>query len=104
MIGCNCEHIANMCVSGGWTESYQIRRIFGVRAYVDAAFMMWLAGRSRAKLPLPRWVPNVVIVSLLVTAFTLGTYNGMIKRFWDEIGPQWRAHERALSDDPRSGT
>ena len=35
LIGYNCEHIANMCVSGGWTESYQIRRIFGVRAYTE---------------------------------------------------------------------
>jgi hypothetical protein len=28
LIGHNCEIIANMCVSGGWTESYQARRYF----------------------------------------------------------------------------
>lgn len=43
-----------------------------------------------------------MIVSLFVTAVSIGTYNGTIKRFWEEIGPQWREHERALSDDPRN--
>lgn len=88
VIGYNCEHVANMCVSGGWTESYQIRRIFGVRACAGAAFMFWLARRSRAKLPLSGWVPPYVILSLLVTVVTIGTYNAQIKRFWGEIGPQ----------------
>jgi hypothetical protein len=32
LIGHNCEHIANMCAVPGWTESYQIRNIFTVRA------------------------------------------------------------------------
>jgi hypothetical protein len=91
-----------MCASGSWTESYQIRRIFGVRAYADIAFMLWRVRCSRANLPLPRWVPAAVILSLFVTAVTIGRYNGAIKRFWEEIGPQWREHERALSGDPRN--
>ena len=28
----------------------------------------------------------------------------MIKKFWGEIGLQWREHERALSADPRNDT
>jgi hypothetical protein len=44
-----------MCVSGAWTESYQVRRFFGVRTIGSAVFLFWLAGRSRAKLPLPEW-------------------------------------------------
>ena len=102
VIGYNCEHIANMCVSGGWTESYQIRRIFGVRAYIGAAFMFWLAARSRANLPLPHWVPRYVFLSSIVTFVTIGTYNRQIKMFWEEIAPRWREHERALSEDPRN--
>ena len=102
VIGYNCEHIANMCVSGGWTESYQVRRFFGVRAYASVALMFWLAGRSRANLPLPRWVTPYVILSSLVTVITIGTYNGQIKRFWREIRQQWEEHERALSDDSRN--
>jgi hypothetical protein len=102
LIGHNCEHIANMCVSGGWTESYQVRRFFGARALAGAAFGLWLASRSRAKLPLPKWVLPAVILSSLVTVGTIGTYNHQIKKFWDEIGPQWRDHERALAEDPRT--
>lgn len=40
LIGHNCEIIANMCVSGGWTESYQARRYFTVRAVMDAALSL----------------------------------------------------------------
>jgi hypothetical protein len=40
-----------MCVSGAWTESYQVRRFFGVRAVGSAGFLLSLAGRSRANLP-----------------------------------------------------
>ena len=43
-----------------------------------------------------------VILSSIVTLATIGTYNAQIKRFWGEIGPQWREHERALSDDTRN--
>jgi hypothetical protein len=99
LIGHNCEHIANMCISYCWIESYQVRRFFGVRALGSAAFLFWLADRSRANLPLPKWVLPVVAASSLVTFGTIGTYNHQIKRFWDEIGPEWRAHERALSED-----
>lgn len=31
LVGHNCEIIANMSVSGGWTESYQARKFFLVR-------------------------------------------------------------------------
>jgi hypothetical protein len=47
LIGHNCEIIANMCASGGWTESYQARRYFGVRVVTDAALQFWIASRSR---------------------------------------------------------
>jgi Lecithin retinol acyltransferase len=103
LIGHNCEIIANMCASGGWTESYQVRRFFGIRAYMNAAFLMWLSARSRAKLPMPAWVAPVAITSVTLSFITIGTYNHQIKRFWDEIKGDWFAHERMLDEDPRNG-
>jgi hypothetical protein len=45
-----------------------------------------------------------MIVGWVVLGGTaIWTYNHQIKRFWEEIGPQWREHERALADDPRNG-
>jgi cell wall-associated NlpC family hydrolase len=55
LIGHNCEHVANICVSQYWGESYQTRRWFGLKATADAALLWWMAGRSRANRPLPRW-------------------------------------------------
>lgn len=53
LIGHNCEHVANLCVSQYWGESYQTRRFFGARAAMDMAFLIWLSRRSRANLPVP---------------------------------------------------
>ena len=103
LIGHNCEIIANMCASGSWTESYQVRRFFGARFYLSAAFLFWLAGRSRAILPLPGWVGPAAILSTLSSAATIGTYNHQIKKLWQEIRTDWLAHERALEEDPRNG-
>jgi hypothetical protein len=101
LIGHNCEIIANMCVSSGWTESYQARRYFTMREVVDVPLLFWIANRSRAKLPLPRWVFPVVVVGVLVTIGVKVTYDRQIKLFWDEIRDKWFAHERKLAEDPR---
>src|SRR5207245_4351753 len=67
LIGHNCEIIAHMCVSGGWTESYQARRYFTVRTVMDAALSLWIAGKARAKLPIPAWVLPMVAVGALAS-------------------------------------
>jgi Lecithin retinol acyltransferase len=103
LIGHNCEHIANLCVSQYWGESYQVRRFFGARALATGAFMIWLASRSRKNLPLPGWVAPAAVMSTVLTVATIGAYNYQIKKFWEEIGPLWREHERLLSEDPRNG-
>ena len=102
LIGHNCEIIANMCASGGWTESYQARRYFGVRVVTDAALQFWIARRSRAKAPLPKWVLPVVAAGFLVSISVKFTYDDQIRRFWNEIGNAWRAHEEILAKDPQS--
>jgi hypothetical protein len=103
LVGHNCEIIANMCVSGGWTESYQARKFFLVRTMMDAALLFWLASRRRAMLPFPRWVSPVMVVGALASMGAKFTYDDQIRRFWNEIRNDWRAHERMLSQDPRNG-
>ena len=61
LVGHNCEIIADMCVSDGWTESYQARKFFLVRTMMDAALLFWLASRRRAKLSIPRWASPVMV-------------------------------------------
>jgi len=102
LVGHNCEIIANMCVFGGWTESYQARRYFGVRAVTDAALMLWISSRNRAKLPLPGWVLPMVLAGALISTGVKFTYDDQIRRFWNDIRDDWRAHERMLAQDPRN--
>jgi hypothetical protein len=102
LIGHNCEIIANMCASGGWTESYQARQYFGVRAITDAALLFWIASRSRAGRPIPQWVLPAVVAGGLATMVVKSTYDNQIKQFWEEIRSDWRVHERMLEQDPRN--
>lgn len=63
LIGHNCEHIANMCVAAGYTESHQVRTMFGVRALVGMPFFfryLYLAGRNR---PVPKGLLAGVLMS-----------------------------------------
>jgi hypothetical protein len=103
LIGHNCEIIANMCVSGSWTESYQVRRFFGARAAMDFAFLLWQSRRDRANKPIPKWVLLLVATGVLVSLGIKFTHDDQIRRFWKEIRDDWRAHERMLDEDPRNG-
>ena len=90
-----------MCVSGGWTESYQARRYFVVRVVTDTGLLAWMARRSRAERPMPRWVFPVVIAGMAATMGVRFIYNDQIRRFWKEIRDDLEAHERILAEDPR---
>jgi Lecithin retinol acyltransferase len=103
LVGHNCEHVANICVSRYWGESYQTRRWFGRKAAADAVVLWWMADRSRTNRPLPRWGTLTIAGWVVLGGAAIWTYNHQIKRFWQEIGPQWRQHEHALDDDPRNG-
>jgi hypothetical protein len=91
-----------MCVTGTWIESYQVRTFFGARALASFAVLIWLAGRSRANLPVPRWAKWAAAVWVIPGLASIFAYNQQIKKFWDEIGDYWREHERMLIKDPRS--
>jgi Lecithin retinol acyltransferase len=103
LIGHNCEIIANMCASGSWTESYQVRRGFGVRAYTSAATLLYIAWLGRRKLPQPSWLYAWVIIGSAVSIAARTTYNHGIKKLWDEIREDWLAHEHMLGEDPHNG-
>lgn len=104
LVGHNCEIIANMCASGSWTESYQVRRWFGRKAAADALLLFWLGARSRTGRPLPRAANVAIVASVAVGMAAIGTYNHQIGKFWRAIRRDWEAHERMLDEDPRNGT
>jgi hypothetical protein len=102
LIGHNCEHIANMCVTGGNTESHQIRSLFGLRSYLTIALLWssYLFGAKRA--PSKRvWIGLLVSAGIGTGATTV--YHHQIKTFWQQIRADWRTHERMLAEDPRNG-
>jgi hypothetical protein len=92
-----------MCVSGGWTESYQARRYFTVRVVSDLLLSLWISRRKRRELPIPGWVLPVVIGGFLLSVGVKAVYDDQIRRFWDEIRGDWLVSERRLAEDPRNG-
>ena len=103
LIGHNCEVIANMCAVPGWTESYQTRLFFLGRAIMSVGLMAFISMRSRRKLPLAGWVYPLAILGAAASVGVKFTYDDQIRRFWNEIRDDWRAHERMLAEDPRNG-
>ncbi len=92
-----------MCASGRWTESYQVRRVFGARAAMDMAFLLCQSRRVRANKPVSRWVLMLVGALVIASLAAKFTYDNQIRRFWNEIRDDWQAHERMLAEDPRNG-
>lgn len=93
VVGNNCEHMANWCVTGWYTESHQIRKI--IWAVATVSWLGWLYSAYRARRPaapasVPRWVVGVVACN----AVTVFTYNRHIRKFWQDIGRQWDAEKR----------
>lgn len=66
------------------------------------AFMIWLSRRSRVNRPDHGWVSLAAVAVVAVSLAAIFTYNHQIRRFWQEIEADWRAHERMLDEDPRS--
>jgi Lecithin retinol acyltransferase len=97
LIGHNCEHIANMCASGGYTESHQTRGFIGIHACLTWAAYLAYAKRFHSK----QARNGLLIWALIGTGVTM-TYHHQIKLFWKEIRAEWRAHERTLAEDPRN--
>jgi len=91
LVGWNCEHAANFCVNE-YTESLQVRRLFFVNAWTGAPFawfVSWRAGQGR---PVSL---RVVLARVAYSFLVIGLYNAGIRRFWKDIGQEWRAYDRA---------
>ena len=102
VVGHNCEHIANMCVAGGYTESHQVRSVFGLRSYLTIA-LLWGSYLFSAKRAPSRGVWVGLLLSSIMGTAAVAIYNQEIKMFWKEIREDWHAHERVLAADPRNG-
>lgn len=93
VIGWNCEHAANFCVNE-FTESLQVRRAFVLRAAIGAIFALYVSlwlrrGRSVS------W--RLVVFRLLMSLIPTTLYNWNIRRFWRDVGQDWRAFDLTAS-------
>lgn len=84
LIGGNCEHVTNWCVTGGYFESLQVRRSFFLRSVVSAAAMLtwrWLPARWRA----------ASVALSLSTLVTVIDYQRVPYRRWSDLLKQYPA-------------
>jgi hypothetical protein len=92
LVGNNCEHMANFCVSE-FTESLQVRRFFPLRASVTYAVGLYLALRIRTSRFFP-W--QLILGAEIITIWTVVMYHYHIRRFWkDNGGGPMSAHRAA---------
>lgn len=99
VVGNNCEHMANWCVTGWYAESHQVRVGFGVVALIGAAGLLYIAYRSRTS-SVGKWLAAVGAVQVVGLAGGV-VYNIHSRRFWRDIGNRWKAEE---GDDFEGGT
>ena len=90
VVGNNCEHMANWCVTGWYSESHQIRKIIWMVATVS--WLGWITAAYRArKSGVPARVPWWVVGAVAGNAVVVFTYNRHIRKFWQDIGRRWEA-------------
>jgi hypothetical protein len=96
LIGNNCEHMANFCAAGGYTESHQVRAGFGVVTAIGAAGLLYISGRQRLSSVPVWWYLGMGVVHLVGTSGVIA-YNLHIRKFWRNFGPKWKeyGHGRA---------
>jgi hypothetical protein len=100
LIGWNCEHAANFCVNE-YTESLQIRRLFFVNAWIGALMAYYVAFQNRRGRPVRL---RLVLARSAMSPVPIWLYNAGIRRFWRDIGQEWRAYERTISQRGQSAT
>jgi hypothetical protein len=93
LIGYNCEHAANWCSTGWYSESHQVRGLFLARAGCGSLALLYVAYRSRRDSLSARLFIAIGILQL-IGLLGVSMYNFHIWRFWKDIGDRWRTHER----------
>jgi hypothetical protein len=91
LVGNNCEHAANWCVTGWYSESHQVRSVWAAKAFVGGPIMFAELRRNDRSKALP-WV---VAASTAFTFVTIPMYNRHIRRFWQDIVLKWDAYDAA---------
>jgi hypothetical protein len=89
LMGWNCEHAANFCVNE-YTESLQVRRLFFVNAIVGTLVTYHVAFQSRRGRSMRT---RLVLARTAFSLVSVGLYNAGIRRFWRDVGREWRADE-----------
>ena len=88
LVGSNCEHVANWCVTGGYFESLQARRLFMFHAYVSLALTAcWrLSGKKSV------WL-NLMLANSVWGPIGPFLYHTVPYRKWRDILLQWPGYE-----------
>jgi hypothetical protein len=81
LVGYNCEHVANWCVTGWYSESLQVRRVFLAQAMVLGALLL-ICRRSRP----PWWLAALLGALSLVGPYK---YNSDPVRLWKDVLDRW---------------
>jgi hypothetical protein len=88
LVGSNCEHVANWCITGGYFESLQARRLFMVHAYVGLALTLgWrLSGYKSV------WL-KLMLANSVWGPIGPFLYHTVPYRKWRDILVQWPGYE-----------
>ena len=70
-----------------YTESLQVRRLFFVNAWIGMAYYTFQSRRGR---PVRT---RLVLARSVFSLITIGLYNAGIRRFWRDVGREWRVYE-----------
>lgn len=98
LIGNNCEHMANWCACGGYSESHQVRSFFAVSAVISAGALLYTARQQRQGAAVPRRFVVTMLVLGLVNVAVKTLYDKHISRFWRDIGSQWQEYQRGQAE------
>jgi hypothetical protein len=92
LIGLNCEHIANWCVVGSYCESHQTRFGFHIKAYLGAAFLIYISLKQRRGLQMSKGDVIFAILSVVLGLMAHGVYNQQINKFYGWAEPAWKQY------------
>ena len=95
LVGNNCEHATNWCVTGWYSESHQVRSFWAANAFLVGMPLLIATGKLGRKSPPLQWAG---VVYSAIGFVTVPLYNRHIRRFWQDIGVKWDGYGATHSD------